>query len=164
MTQRSITYLKARFESGDIPNGTDYSDLMDSFLSLESSAAQTMNGTLNVPDVVASSITLSGQLIRSYTNANATGVSQSTGVHVSADVSYIYVQSSANRAVRLNDFRLGKTYYITNASNSVTAATIYPASGVNFIGTAANAPILLAAAKTMLAIPVDSSVLAVGRF
>lgn len=164
MTLRSVTYLKGVFETGDIPTGTDYSDIFDSFLSLHATAAQTVLGATTFPAVITSALTVNGQTINSYVSANPNGTTQSTGVQVNTDVVYISISDPANRAVKLESFTLGRQQTICNNSSSVTAASIYPASGVNFMGTAANAHILLAAGQTLIATHVATSVMAYGRF
>lgn len=46
MTARTPAYLKGRFEQGDIPQGTDYEDLMDSYVNVATSAEQTIDSNL----------------------------------------------------------------------------------------------------------------------
>lgn len=47
MTVRTPSYLKARFENGDIPNAIDYEDVFDSFFPLLTSALQTIAAPMN---------------------------------------------------------------------------------------------------------------------
>lgn len=47
VTSLNRTALKAKFESGDSPQGSDYSDLIDSFVSLSETDAQVMQGNLS---------------------------------------------------------------------------------------------------------------------
>lgn len=47
MTARTPTYLKSRFEQNDIPQGTDYEDLIDSFINIATSASQAITGPIN---------------------------------------------------------------------------------------------------------------------
>ena len=49
MTAKTRNNLKSEFETGDVPDGTDYSDLIDSFLSLSDTDAQTITSTVNLP-------------------------------------------------------------------------------------------------------------------
>lgn len=53
MTARTTTYLKARYEQGDIPQGSDYEDVFDSFLGVAVTAAQTVIGPVNFTDAVS---------------------------------------------------------------------------------------------------------------
>lgn len=54
MTARTPTYLKGRFEQGDIPQGTDYEDLIDSFINIATSATQTIVGGVNFSNQIES--------------------------------------------------------------------------------------------------------------
>ena len=72
MTQQTRANLKAKFEDGDIPSGTDYSDLIDSSVFLSDTTAQSLSSPLTVagalgastavsaPSVEASSATITG--------------------------------------------------------------------------------------------------------
>jgi len=46
MTARTPTYLKSRYETGDIPTQSDYEDIFDSYVNLEVSGKQTINSDL----------------------------------------------------------------------------------------------------------------------
>jgi len=55
MTIRTPAYLKTVFESNDIPTGSDYSDIFDSFLPISTSSKQTFDFPLEIlGDVTAS--------------------------------------------------------------------------------------------------------------
>lgn len=47
MTSLNRVDLKAKFESGDAPQGSDYADLIDSFVNLAETTAQSMQGNLS---------------------------------------------------------------------------------------------------------------------
>lgn len=138
MVQRSRTYLRGRFEQGDIPTGTDYEDLIDSFLSLEASATETISATVIVPAVRA------GKVVKSVDSITPTGTTQGSAAAVSADV----VRASAEqneRAIVLPVLEPGRVHHIVNSGT--TALAIFPPSGENFIGSAANGGITIAAAQ-----------------
>lgn len=61
MTSQTRTVNKGRYESGDTPGTTEYIDLIDSFLALADSTAQT----------VTSFVTFSGGLVTTTCSANA---------------------------------------------------------------------------------------------
>lgn len=174
MTLRSVTYLKAVFETGDIPTGTDYSDLMDSFVSLHSSAAQTMLGTLNSPAIEAtrvSAVTVSAQVVHitgylhnSYADINSVGTAIASAAIVSGDVSLVTCTAAGERAVVLNQHNKGRKQYIINNPSSVTAVTVYPLAGKNFIGTAESVGLLLTAGQTMQIIHVGTSAYSYQRY
>jgi hypothetical protein len=48
MTAKSRSALKSAFETGDIPDGTDYADLIDSFLNLSDTTAQTVTSDISL--------------------------------------------------------------------------------------------------------------------
>ena len=111
MTQRSVTYLKGRFETGDIPTQSDYGDLVDSFVNLEASAAQTMAGAL-----VATKLT--GKHIHTTENLTPTGASQASAAAVSAD----NIQASAEqneRACIISSLEPGRRQVIVNTGTTV---------------------------------------------
>lgn len=54
MTAQSRATLKANFEDGDTPTGSNYADLIDSFVSLTDASAQTLSGPLVVSEAVIS--------------------------------------------------------------------------------------------------------------
>jgi hypothetical protein len=163
MTQRSVTYLKGRFEEGDIPSGTDYADLIDSFVNLEASAEQTMAGKLSLPNltvtntVSADIVHATKSILHGYTSAVTIGTTQGSAVVVSADVNFVTVSDAAERGIVLNDHHQGSIQYVTNDDSSVTAATIFPFSGTKFIATAENAGLLLAAGQTIQILHVNAS-------
>lgn len=129
MTQRSVQYLKTRFESNDIPTQTDYQDVFDSFVSLEASAAQTMAGQLFAPSFK------SGKVIKSNERITPTGTSQASAVAVSADIASVSAEQN-ERAVVLASLEPGRSQFIANTGTTVLQ--VYPPSGQNFIGSAAN--------------------------
>lgn len=56
MTAKSRANLKSVFEQGDTPQGSDYADLIDSFLNLSDSTAQTVTS----PVTYSNTVTLGG--------------------------------------------------------------------------------------------------------
>lgn len=139
MTQRSVTYLKGRFETGDIPTQSDYGDVMDSFVNLEASALQTMSGALFVPR-------LTGKVIRTTENITATGASQASAAAVSADCAQVSAEQN-ERACVLASLEPGRSQYIVNTGTTVLQ--VYPPTGQNFVGTAANGGINCAVAQSI---------------
>ena len=141
MTQRSTTYLKGRWETGDIPTQADYGDLMDSFVNLEASAAQTLSGQLIAPSFKA------GKYIRSNERITATGTSQASAAVVSADIASVSAEQN-ERAVVLSSLEPGRTQLLANTGTTVLQ--VYPPSGQNFIGSAANANINCAVNQSIM--------------
>lgn len=61
MTAKNRSDNKAAFETGDAPTGTNYADLIDSFLSITDSTAQSVASDITVPNItVETLLTLEG--------------------------------------------------------------------------------------------------------
>lgn len=148
MTQRSVTYLKGKFETGDIPTQSDYGDFLDSFVNLEASAAQTMAGQLIAPSIKT------GKHIRSNERINPTGSSQASAASVSADVASVSAEQN-ERAVVLASLEPGRNQFIANTGTTVLQ--VYPPSGQNFIGSAANGNINCAVNQGILFVHMASA-------
>lgn len=140
MTQRSVTYLKGRFETGDIPTQSDYGDLMDSFVNLEASAIQTMSGTLFAPII-------RGRHVRTTENVSPTGTTQGSAAAVSADTAQVSAEQE-ERACVIAALEPGRQQLIVNTGTTVLQ--VYPPTGQNFIGTAANGGINCAVNQSVL--------------
>lgn len=83
MTNLSKATLQALFETGDVPTGTNYSDLIDSSVNLAETSAQNMIGPLITTELIAARV--------SATNVNITGTFSANSVVtnsvITADVS-----------------------------------------------------------------------------
>ena len=80
MTAQNRSTLKAVFETGDVPDGTNYADLIDSFLNIVDTTAQSLASDLTVPTLVATTEVSSAQV-------NATEVSASVGSFATMTIS-----------------------------------------------------------------------------
>lgn len=157
MTQRSITYLKGKFETGDIPTQTDYGDFIDSFVNLEASAMQSMAGPLSVTYVSAGTKII---------NSNNVAVSAALGTQAGAtrltkDVSLVFGNDVLGFGVVCASAEPGRVQHVINTNTTVL--TVFPASGCNFIGTAENAPLALAKNSSMIISHVGASAYGVTR-
>ncbi len=158
MTQRSVAYLKTRFETADIPTQSDYQDVFDSFVNLEASATQTLSGALIAPALDAtrvSAVSVSAQNLypkRTYfsntPNVSAGAGTQAGGTKLLNDQNHIFGNDILGFGVVLASCEPGRVQYLTNTNTTVL--TVFPASGCNFIGSAENAPISLAKNSGMI--------------
>lgn len=165
MTQRSVTYLKARFETGDIPTQTDYQDVFDSFVNLEASAMQTISGGLALATAEATHVSAStGRFNNGYfdgTRVSAVSVSAGTlwanskvvhsnqvvapagttqGSATATTLDLISASAEQNeRAIVLPSLEPGRVNLVMNTGT--TALLVFPPSGQNFVGSAANGAI-----------------------
>lgn len=76
MTAQTRAVLKSEFETGDTPDGDNYADLIDSFVSLTDSTAQSLSSDLEVVTLIATTVsagTVSSDLVRSTTVSGGTG-------------------------------------------------------------------------------------------
>jgi hypothetical protein len=171
MTQRSLTYLKAKFETGDIPTQSDYQDVFDSFVALETSGAQSMSGPLTVPQLDASRVSaaaVSGDAFYAQTKiihgkntaVSAAGTTQASATRITTDVAYVLANDN-ERSVVMATCEPGRVQYLTNTNT--TTISVFPASGGNFIGTAENAALLLVKLGTMVVIHHTASAYGVVR-
>jgi hypothetical protein len=171
MTQRSVTYLKARFENNDIPTQSDYQDVFDSFVSLESSASQTLGGTLNLIGIDASRVSaavvsantmhVNSYTIHSHGTVSAGAGTQAAAPRVSADNTIVYGNDVLGFGIVVSTAEPGRIQHITNTNT--TALSVFPASGCNFIGTAENAAISLAVNQTLVLTHLTASAYGVNR-
>lgn len=83
MTSQTRATLKNSFAQGDKPQGTDYSNLIDSFISLADTDAQVMNSQLTIPTLVVNT-KISGN--PSFASINCTGVVSASSVYVNGIV------------------------------------------------------------------------------
>ena len=159
MTQRSVTYLKGRWETGDIPTQTDYGDLMDSFVNLEASASQTLAGSIVVPGIDAARVSattvsandvhVTGKLFHSKSTAVSAALGTQAGAtRLTNDVNLVFGNDVLGFGVVMASAEPGRIQYIINTAT--TALTVFPASGCNFIGTAVNTGSLVLAVNSMM--------------
>lgn len=132
MAASTPTSLKARFETGDIPNQSDYEDLIDSFVNFEVTAAvQVMKGSLTVQGEL-----VVGQF--SAANVTAQNFVGETGTFGSITTSALNVTSVLDAAT----VSAGSATFTTVATDSIDAT--------------------LVSAKNRITQPVDSSVAGMG--
>lgn len=107
MTSLNRTDLKAKFESGDAPQGSDYADLIDSFVTLAETTTQSLQGPLtfagglSAASIAGGTGTFSGTVSAANvwaTNVDATTVSAQTVTMstISGPVSGVNVSNSIN--------------------------------------------------------------------
>lgn len=150
MTARTTAFLKALFETSDVPTSADYTDVFDSFVNVSDFTAQSISSdlvflgdtTLTVTQVTASSITVNNRLSAETVSADQAYVSalrQSIEDAVSAqgstigsayaltrDISVVNtVTSAANEGVRLAD---GSNQRQLVFNRSASLLRVYPSS------------------------------------
>lgn len=121
MTQQTRATNKAKFETGDAPVEADYVDLIDSFLSLADTSAQTVTSPVTFSDAVAiggelSAASVSANSISITTNVSASGARFVTTRTGSLTVSGV---ASADTAVIEDATISALTVTIVSASTAV---------------------------------------------
>lgn len=162
MTIRTPSYLKSRFENGDIPQASDYEDIFDSFLPVGASGAQsidgsfvlsgsiTSNGTVGTSarytgTVSAQSVYMSNLYLDGNFTINALATTQASTVTLTNAINWVVSANGNNTAVMLASAEPTKVQYVINAT--VTALKVYPCVGGAFVGTATNAPMSIPQTK-----------------
>lgn len=75
MTNFNRSSLKTFFETGDVPTGTDYANLIDSCVNMVESGVQTMGGALNPTELITSRVSAGiGKFTGTMTIAGITSV------------------------------------------------------------------------------------------
>lgn len=121
MTTYSKSSLKTFFESGDVPQGGDFSNLIDSYINVVETTAQSMAGALITPELTTAYI--------SATNIRITGTLSANNLAING----ILLSAGAITGVSLgvsHDVSAGG--YITGSA--ATFNTIVSAASINLTG------------------------------
>jgi hypothetical protein len=117
MTARTPIYLKGRFEQGDIPQGTDYEDVFDSYINIATSAEQTIDSNLRTTKKFIAA------------NVSATSVTAATG-RFSGIVSAASLYADSAIVSALNASIVSANSVVSNTASFVTVT----ASNINVSG------------------------------
>lgn len=161
----SATSIIASFVSAQTVNAANISSTNVSAVNVSANAIY--SSTANLQTVTANNAYLNNayigsKIVFSYSSAAAQGTTQASAYSASSHVTYVST-SETERALKISTHENGQVQYIVRNATG-TAASIYPAGGCNFIGTAVNAPLLLDANITMQIIHVNSSAYAWMRY
>lgn len=116
MTQYSKTTLKTFFETGDIPAGGDYANLIDSYLNQVETADQSMAGNIIVPELIASRV--------SAGNINVTGTFSAAN----------FGSMAASSITLTGNLSAAGVYGATGSFTGAVSANSIQASAANFDG------------------------------
>lgn len=121
MTSQNRSNLKGSFETGDIPQGSDFANLIDSFVSLTDSTAQAMASDLQVPVLISTS------QIRTVSAASVLGAIHTGGgpnyTGFNYTVSLLIDGSGGNPAIVLRDTNAANPFIIGNTTEGFVIAT-----------------------------------------
>ena len=131
MTAQTRAILKANFETGDVPDGTNYVDLVDSFLAIVDTTAQSLASDLTVPTLIATTEVSAGDVI-------ATKVSASSGSFVIVSADRVHASAATFLAVVSADriHASAATFGATVSADSIAASSasisVFSAATISF--------------------------------
>lgn len=127
MTAQTPTYLKSKFENGDIPQGGDYEDVFDSYVNVVVSSEQIIAG----PIKILGQLTVQTVSADNYNTQRIT-VSALTATVASAATSYNDLLKSD--VVSANDLYSTNAFFVSARATLVSAGTAYiDAAKVNIV-------------------------------
>lgn len=118
MTQQSKATLEALFQTGDVPTGQNYTDMIDSAINAVETGIQTIGGPINPTEVITPRVSAS--------NANFTVMVSANALNVATDV------SASNGTVYASAMRSPFTYH--GSPLIVSAAGTAQATGAALTG------------------------------
>lgn len=123
MTTYDKTTLKTFFETGDIPTGSDYSNLIDSCVNVAETSAQSMNGPLNPTELITPRV--------SATNVNITGILSAQNVVLnSLTASAAALAGSLTVGSNISAATLNVTGDVSAATGTVYASAMRSVNGI----------------------------------
>lgn len=117
MTNQSKSVLQALFQTGDTPNGSNYSDLIDSSVNLAETSAQTMIGAIISTEFIGPRV--------SATNVNVTGTLSATAAAFT-DVTVSAISATGN----VSAASLNVTGDVSAATGTVYASAMRSTNGL----------------------------------
>lgn len=157
MTQQNRTTNKGKFEQGDKPQGSDYVDLIDSYVSLADTTAQSVSSPMTVTGSLGASTTVSAVSVEA--SAGEFRTITTSALAVSGDV-VIQGDLDVQGTLQFTQTDTGEFYLDATAAVSASATYIEPISTVsalpvflvNFEATAGSLRYTGSAARTFLGI------------
>lgn len=107
MTAQTRSDNKANFEQGDVLTGSNFADLIDSFVSIVDTTAQSMSSDLIVPNLTCQSITTVDHIYASALHISAVGTVLNTAQ--SSAIWSTNAQQGAHGVFGLISVRVGST-------------------------------------------------------
>lgn len=122
MTAQNRTTNKSAFEQSDVPVGTDYADLIDSFVSIVDTTAQSIASDLTIPNITINGIVSADNVVSSVIHINSIVLGAASTVLSTA-------QSSAIRTNTGQQGDHGVFGLITAVIGSTTVALMFMHKG-----------------------------------
>lgn len=123
MTNQSKSVLQALFETGDVPSGSNYADLIDSSVNLAETSAQSMIGPLITTELITPRV--------SATNVNVTGtLSANTFSLNDLTASAAVISASLRVGTTVSAASINVTGDVSAVSGTVYASAMRSVNGV----------------------------------
>ena len=108
MTAQNRATLKGLFEDGDVPTGANYTDLIDSFLSLSDTTAQSLSSPLTVTTVSGATGEFDALTVRTTLTIESTTTvaATSTGVSLPASAAGFIVATVSGATVAIPYYKV----------------------------------------------------------
>jgi len=148
MAAQSKASLQALFEQGDIPTGTNFSDLIDSSVNTVETSAQTLLGSLTATEFIAPRVSATNAVITGTMSA-ATAHANTLRVNASAEVGGQFIASAGVRVV--------------TGDVSANAGTVYASAVQSTNGVIAGVGVVSAAGTTQGAAAILTNVVNRGK-
>lgn len=133
MTARTPAYLKGRYEQGDIPQGTDYEDVFDSYVNVVTSAEQSIDSNLRTTkQLIADSVSANsanfntvsaGAVTLNTLSLQSIGVVSVSATTVSA--TSIFANDAVITSIRGTTVSAGTLFANTGKITTVSATSVY---------------------------------------
>jgi len=165
MTAQTRAVLKALYEDGDKPTGSNYSDLMDSFVSIADTTVQTITSDLTAPKFIATTEVSSPLIVTTEVSASIGNFTIINADNVSASVG-TFTDISASSASFTGPVRVGLadkgfvvlTQQVTLVGGGKMTAAVLPA-GADVLGVQMFIKTTFATALTDINVNVGTSAL-----
>lgn len=181
MTTQNKATLTLLFEQGDIPTGTNYADLIDSYVNVAETSGQTIASPLTATEFITSRV--------SATNGNFTGTVSAVAINVAGQVAasatrwgngivsaagstqataapLIYTVNEGKGVVNGEStgyaLLANKAGWVQYLFNRGVSANIWPPTGGQINGLAANAAYSVGASAMVTIVHIGASAYAVG--
>lgn len=127
MTTYNKATLKTFFETGDVPSGTDYANLIDSYVNIVETTTQVMAGALNPTELITARV--------SAANGNITGILSAATLAVDSISTPSITASAASITGTVSAAGLNVTGNISAVNGLVTASAASFTADVSANGT-----------------------------
>jgi len=118
MTARTPTYLKSRYETGDIPTQSDYEDIFDSYVNLSVSGTQAINSDLSTTGEYSATSVSASRVFG--TNVSANNVIANNGTFTTININTVNSTDITTQTVSASSITSNTASFTT--LNAVSAA------------------------------------------